>query len=103
MLALFHIHVFHVYFIFYCVGKIILRTWNGEKKRNGEKNVVRTYIKQEPESCSSVKNYPSVKTEMVFSDYTKRRILVLRRPGNYPPTISRLPRSDGIRASWRGI
>ena len=41
------------------------------------------YIKQESESCSSVKNYPSVKKEMVFSDYTKRRILVLRRRGNY--------------------
>ena len=50
------------------MGKIILCTWDGEK--NGEKNVVRTYIKQEPESCSSVK------TEMVFSDDAKRRILV---------------------------
>ena len=33
-----------------------------------------TYVKQEPESCSSVKNYPSLKMEMVFSDYNKHRI-----------------------------
>ena len=45
----------------------------------------------------------TVKSEMVFSGYTKRRILVFRRRGNYPPTASRLPRSDGIRVSWRGI
>ena len=53
---------FRVYFC--CVNKIILRTCNGEK------TVVRIYmyVKQEPESCSSVKNYPSVKTEMVFSN-----------------------------------
>ena len=45
----------------------------------------------------------TVKTEMVFSDYAKRRILVLRRRGNFPPTTSKPPRSDEIRASWRGI
>ena len=62
-----------------------------------------TYVKQEPESCSSVKNYPPVKMEMVFSDYAKRRILVLRRRGKYPPTTSKLPQSIEIRVSWRGI
>ena len=40
---------------------------------------------------------------MVFSDYAKHRILVLQRWGNYPLTTSKLPRSDGIRPSWRGI
>ena len=62
---------FHVYFC--CMGKIILRTCNGEKKVKERC----TYVKQEPESCSSVKNYPSVKTELVFSDSVKRHILVL--------------------------
>ena len=61
---------------------------NGGK--NSEKNVVHMYVKQEPESCSSIKNYPSVKM-VVFSDCAKRRILVLRRRGNYPPTTSKLP------------
>ena len=76
----------------------------GTVKKNGEKNVVRTYVKQESESCSSVKkNYSSVNTDMVFSDYKKRRILVLRQRGNYPPTTSRLPRSNGIRVSWQSF
>ena len=57
------------------------------------------------ERCTCVKQQPysSVKMQMVFSDYDKRRILVLRRGENYPPTISRMLRSDKIRVSWQAI
>ena len=87
-------------FIFSCVDKIILRMCNSEKM------VKRTLYARKAGAVllsKELRTYPSVKTQMVFSDYAKHRILVLRRRGNYPPTISRLPRSDGIRASRRGI
>ena len=59
--------VLHILIFFYCMGIIILPTCTGEK--TGRKNVIRMHVKQEPERYSSVKNYPSVKTQMVFSDY----------------------------------
>ena len=85
------------YFLFYCVGIIILCTCNGEKM------VKRTlYVRKAGARKLFIsKDYPSVKTQMVFSDYVKCRILVLRLQGNYPLTISRLPQSDRKRVSWQ--
>ena len=40
---------------------------------------------------------------MVFTDYGKRRILVLSREGMRPPTISWVLRAEGVRASRWGI
>ena len=36
-------------------------------------------------------------------DYVKRRILALNREGMRPPTIARVLRTEGLRASRRGI
>ena len=71
------------YFLFYCVGIIILRTCNGEK------TVKRTlYVRKAGARKLFIsKDYPSVKTQMVFSDYVKCRILVLRLQGNYPRMV----------------
>ena len=66
------------FYIFLCFLRgYILCTCNGEKTVK-RMLYVRIYVKQEPESYSSVKSYPSVKTQMVFSNYAEHRILVLR-------------------------
>ena len=93
--------LFHfTYFRVFCVSKIILCACGTVQEK-----VKRTLYSSKAGARKLLisKELPISENEVVFSNHTKRRILVLRRRGNYPPTISRLPQSDGIRASWRGI
>ena len=54
-------------------------------------------------ASKELRTYVPTIRKMVFSDYTKRRILQLRRWGNRALDILRLLRSEGISAIWRGI
>ena len=105
---------------FYCCGSIS-KVWRKERlkkgKKNGAKNGVKTVQKMVRKiitvqrtfknsaitlSCKRVSTSVPI-GQMVFSDYIKRRILLLRERGKCTKEISELLLKEDIRASHRGI
>ena len=87
----------HVLLNYYCVGNLI----HVQRRKNGAKDVEGTLRRTLGRSSKQRATYVPTIRKMVFSDYTKYRILLLRRRGNRALGISRLRQNKCISTSRR--